>query len=84
MSRPDSPPMLAPPPKLSALGLAALLAAPGGPSVFFPPVQAAASPVPIPTTETMAVHATPMTRPHSRRGRRRATAKLRVKQRKET
>ena len=79
-----NPPRLAAPPKLSALGLAALLALPGGPSVFFPPDQAAASPVPVPATETVAAHAAPLARPYSRRGRRRAAARFRAAQRKET
>lgn len=78
MSRLD-PPQLAAPPKLSALGLSALLAVPGGPSVFFPPDQAAASPVPVPATETVAAHvahAPELVRPQSKRARRRAAGKL--------
>lgn len=78
MSLPDAPPTLAPPPKLSTLGLTAWLAAPGAPSVFFPRQRAEASPLPIPSPEPLAAHPPQHARPQSRRGRRRAAAKLRA------
>ena len=71
MPRPDAP-LLATPVKLSALGLAALLAMPeGGPSILCVPSPPPDSPAPFPTPESMAV---PPARP-SREARRRARGK---------
>lgn len=77
--QPEAPPQLAAPPKLSTLGLIAWLTAPGAPSVFCPQARSEVSPVPIPAPEPLAAYPAQHARPQSRRGRRRAAAKLRAK-----
>ncbi len=71
--QPEAPPQLAAPPKLSAAGLAAIMAQPHWPSILTTASSAApAHPVASPE---IAAHAPLLNRPTSRRAKRRARGK---------